>query len=95
VIAALEAIQLGGTTQWIRIPGRNTADPVLLVVQQGPGLPMLNEVRRLEHLVGLEQDFRPSTGISAAVAGVVQTCARFDSGRHYRASERPSAPRLC
>jgi hypothetical protein len=43
--------------QWIRIRGANASNPVLLLIQQGPGLPMINEVRRFEHLLGLEQDF--------------------------------------
>jgi hypothetical protein len=53
----LEAIQAGGTTQWIRIRGADTSNPVLLLIQQGPGLPMINEARRFEHLLGLEQAF--------------------------------------
>jgi pimeloyl-ACP methyl ester carboxylesterase len=53
----LEAVQLGETTQWIRIRGADADNPVLLLIQQGPGLPMLNEVDRFEVLLGLEQDF--------------------------------------
>jgi hypothetical protein len=30
---------------------------VLLPIQQGPGLPMINEARRFGHLLGLEQAF--------------------------------------
>ncbi len=45
-IDTLDAVRLGNTTQWIRIRGEDAANPVLLLVQQGPGLPMLNEVRR-------------------------------------------------
>ena len=56
-IDTLEAIQAGGTTQWIRIRGTDTSHPVLLLIQQGPGLPMINEARRFEHLLGLEQAF--------------------------------------
>ena len=56
-IDSLEAIPAGGTTQWIRIRGANASNPVLLLVQQGPGLPMINEARRFERLLGLEQDF--------------------------------------
>jgi hypothetical protein len=37
-IDTLEAIQAGGTTQWIRIRGADTSNPVLLLIQQGPGL---------------------------------------------------------
>jgi pimeloyl-ACP methyl ester carboxylesterase len=56
-IDTLDAVQLGDTTQWIRIRGEDAANPVLLLVQQGPGLPMINEVRRFDHLLGLEKDF--------------------------------------
>jgi pimeloyl-ACP methyl ester carboxylesterase len=56
-VDSLEAIQSGGTTQWIRIRGADVSSPVLLLIQQGPGLPMINETRRFEHLLGLEQAF--------------------------------------
>lgn len=55
VIDTLEGIQLGGITQWIRIRGRDASNPVLLLMQQGPGLPMINEARRVERLLGLEK----------------------------------------
>ena len=54
---SLEAVELGDTTQWIRVRGTDAANPVLLLIQQGPGLPMLNEVRRFERLLGLENHF--------------------------------------
>lgn len=54
---SLEAVELGDTTQWIRVRGTNVSNPLLLLIQQGPGLPMLNEVRRFEHLFGLEEHF--------------------------------------
>ncbi len=56
-IDALEAIQLGGVTQRIRVRGTNPANPALLLMQQGPGLPMISEVRRFERLLGLEEAF--------------------------------------
>ena len=56
-IDSLEAIQAGGSTQWIRVRGADAANPVLLLIQQGPGLPMINETRRFGHLLGLEQAF--------------------------------------
>ena len=56
-IDTLEAFQAGRTTQWIRIRGADASNPVLLLIQQGPGLPMINEARRFGHLLGLEQDF--------------------------------------
>src|SRR5215469_15271437 len=57
VIDTLEPIQLGGITQWIRIRGRDASNPVLLLIQQGPGLPMINEARRVERLLRLEKTF--------------------------------------
>ena len=56
-IDTLEAIQAGGTTQWIRVRGTDPSNPVLLLIQQGPGLPMINEARRFGHVLGLEQAF--------------------------------------
>jgi pimeloyl-ACP methyl ester carboxylesterase len=52
-----EPVQLGGSTQWIRIRAANARNPLLLLVQQGPGLPMMNEVRTFERLLALENDF--------------------------------------
>jgi hypothetical protein len=45
-IDTLEAIQASDTTQWIRVRGADASNPVLLLIQQGPGLPMINEARR-------------------------------------------------
>ena len=38
-IDSLEAIPSGGTKQWIRVRGADAANPVLLLIKQGPGLP--------------------------------------------------------
>jgi pimeloyl-ACP methyl ester carboxylesterase len=56
-IDSLEGIQLGGITQWIRVRGADVANPVLLLMQQGPGLPIINDASRLEHLLKLEDAF--------------------------------------
>jgi pimeloyl-ACP methyl ester carboxylesterase len=70
-IDMLESVQLGGVTQRIRIRTADTSNPVLLLMQQGPGLPMINEVRRFERLLGLEDAFtvvywdQRGTGLSA------------------------------
>src|SRR5215467_6469945 len=70
-IDTLEGVQLGGITQWIRIRGADASSPVLLLMQQGPGLPIINEARRLERLLGLEKAFtvvywdQRGTGLSA------------------------------
>lgn len=52
-----EPVQLGESTQWIRIRAANARNPLLLLVQQGPGLPMINEVQTFERLLSLEDDF--------------------------------------
>jgi pimeloyl-ACP methyl ester carboxylesterase len=57
IIDTLEAVQLGGITEWIRLRGTDASNPVLLLIQQGPGLPMINEARRFEHLLGLDEAF--------------------------------------
>jgi pimeloyl-ACP methyl ester carboxylesterase len=56
-IDKLEAVQIGDTTQWLRVRGADPSNPTLLLIQQGPGLPMLNEARRFEHLLRLEEAF--------------------------------------
>lgn len=71
----LESVRLGGITQWIRIRGTSAANPVLLLMQQGPGLPIINEARTYERLLGLEKDFtvvywdQRGTGLSSLPLG--------------------------
>jgi pimeloyl-ACP methyl ester carboxylesterase len=52
-----EPVQLGESTQWIRIRAANTRNPLLLLVQQGPGLPMINEAQTFERALSLADDF--------------------------------------
>src|SRR5690349_18343987 len=72
-IDTLEPVQVGGMTQWIRIRGTTASNPVLLLMQQGPGLPIINEVRGYERRLGLERDFtvvywdQRGTGLSSRV----------------------------
>ena len=74
-IDVLEQVQLGGITQWIRTRGTSAANPVLLLMQQGPGLPIINEARAWEQRLGLEKDFtvvywdQRGTGLSALPLG--------------------------
>jgi pimeloyl-ACP methyl ester carboxylesterase len=56
-IDTLEPIELGDSTQWIRVRGADSSNPVLLLIQQGPGMPMINEARHYSQLLGLEQRF--------------------------------------
>ena len=76
-IDTLEAVQLGDSTQWIRVRGADASNPVLLLIQQGPGLPMINEVRRFEQLLGLEQDF---TVVYWDQRAAVARCGTHDRG---------------
>jgi pimeloyl-ACP methyl ester carboxylesterase len=70
-IDSLEAVRIGGITQWIRVRGADTTNPVLLLMQQGPGLPIINETRRLQRLLRLEEEYtvvywdQRGTGLSA------------------------------
>ena len=67
----LEKVELGGIAQWVRIRAADASDPVLLLMQQGPGLPMINDRQRWQRLLGLENDFtvvywdQRGTGLSA------------------------------
>ena len=56
-IDRLEPVRLGDSTQWIRIRAAKPRNPLLLLVQQGPGLPMISEVRMFERVLSLEEDF--------------------------------------
>lgn len=74
-IDTLEPVQLGGVKQWIRTRGTSADNPVLLLMQQGPGFPIINEARAWERRLGLEQDFtvvywdQRGTGLSARPLG--------------------------
>ena len=57
IVDSLEPVRLKDMTQWIRIRATDRSNPVLLLMQQGPGLPIINEVRMFERLVGLEKHF--------------------------------------
>jgi pimeloyl-ACP methyl ester carboxylesterase len=56
-IDLLERVQLDASSQWIRIRARHTGNPLLLLIQMGPGLPMINEVRTFERTMSLEDHF--------------------------------------
>jgi pimeloyl-ACP methyl ester carboxylesterase len=56
-IDSLEDVPLGDTIQSIHIRGVDPSNPVLLLIQQGPALPMINETRRFERVLGLEELF--------------------------------------
>lgn len=50
-------LNINGSTQRIRLCAEHEGLPPLLVVQAGPGLPLLHEVRKFQRLLNLERDF--------------------------------------
>src|SRR6266498_256095 len=57
-VESVERFEIGGSTQWALVRGRNSRSPVLLLVQAGPGFPIIHEARALEAALHLEDDFR-------------------------------------
>jgi hypothetical protein len=68
-IDSLEEVRLGGLTQWIRVRGADASNPVLLLMQQGPGLPIINDARLWERLLGLEIGAHAPPGGTCQVPG--------------------------
>lgn len=52
-------LTIGGVEQWVLLRGRPTSrpNPLLLVVQAGPGLPLINEAGVFQRTLRLEDDF--------------------------------------
>jgi pimeloyl-ACP methyl ester carboxylesterase len=50
-------LEINGTRQRVRLCGARQGLPPLLIVQAGPGLPLVNEVARFQRLLQLEPDF--------------------------------------
>jgi pimeloyl-ACP methyl ester carboxylesterase len=50
-------LNVNGSVQQMRICGARTGLPPLLIVQGGPGLPLLHEVPKFQRLLNLERDF--------------------------------------
>jgi pimeloyl-ACP methyl ester carboxylesterase len=50
-------LDVNGTRQRIRLCSEGEGKPPLLIVQAGPGLPLLNEVRKYQRLLALERSF--------------------------------------
>ena len=50
-------LDINGSRQRIRLRAARTGLPPLLIVQGGPGLPLLNEVAKFQRLLDLENDF--------------------------------------
>lgn len=81
-VATLERVTLGGTPQWILIRGRNAANPIVLFLHGGPGMPTMYLAhafqRALEaHFVVVHWDRRGagksySPGMSPKLMGVTE-----------------------
>jgi pimeloyl-ACP methyl ester carboxylesterase len=58
-MAITDTVKLGinGSIQRVRMCAERTGLPPLLIVQAGPGLPLLHEVRKFQRLLQLEKDF--------------------------------------
>ena len=50
-------LDINGSRQRIRLCAARTGLPPLLIVQGGPGLPLLHEVAKFQRLLNLENDF--------------------------------------
>jgi pimeloyl-ACP methyl ester carboxylesterase len=50
-------LDVNGSRQRIHLCAEREGRPPLLIVQAGPGLPLLNEVRKFQRLLELERDF--------------------------------------
>ena len=57
-IDTLEQFDFGGAPQWALVRGKSRTSPVLLLVQAGPGLPMIQEAEVIERQLHLEERFR-------------------------------------
>ena len=56
-IDSLESIDVDGTALWVLLRGNPAARRVLLLVQQGPGLPLIHEAAAIEQRLRLESNF--------------------------------------
>lgn len=55
--AHLEKININNSSQWVLVRGKNIDAPLLIHVQQGPGLPMISEANEMEKNLHLENNF--------------------------------------
>jgi pimeloyl-ACP methyl ester carboxylesterase len=72
-IDALESFDINGMRQWVLLRGNLAARRVLLVVQQGPGFPFIQDARAFERTLHLESE------------GVVAYWDQRGTGKSYRA----------
>ena len=55
--AHLERININNSSQWVLVRGKNIDAPLLIHVQQGPGLPIISEANEMEKHLHLENNF--------------------------------------
>ena len=55
-IDSLESFRIGGAEQWVLLRGSLDTGRVLLIVQQGPGLPLIQDANEFERQLQLESD---------------------------------------
>jgi hypothetical protein len=48
-------LEINGSAQQMRMCAERTAPPPILIVQAGPGFPLLHEVARFQRRLGLEK----------------------------------------
>lgn len=53
----LEEVNINQSIQWVLVQGKNTDAPLLIHVQQGPGLPMISEAHEMEKKLHFEDHF--------------------------------------
>lgn len=57
-VRLLERVRVGEDCQWILVRGKDPSLPVLLVIQAGPGFPIIHEADALEERLKWEESFR-------------------------------------
>ena len=55
-IDSLESFDINGMALWVLLRGNQAGERVLLIVQQGPGLPLIQNARVFEQKLRLEAD---------------------------------------
>jgi pimeloyl-ACP methyl ester carboxylesterase len=57
-IDTLERFDFGGAPQWALVRGKNPTSPVLLLIQAGPGFPLIHDADEIQRRLQLEENFR-------------------------------------
>src|SRR4051812_39378901 len=73
LVDSLESFDINGLAQWVLLRGNLATRRVLLIVQQGPGFPLIQEARAFEEKLHLETE------------GVVAYWDQRGTGKSFRA----------